>query len=357
MGSADGHGQANNCTAHCDSGLFHLDTLRRGSIQQGQPFNTMGSIPVVTDPAQLKGWRTVAARGNAYPESAFSPVTALGDTKSFTIGMQVLNQELNSDNTSTYQIEYYDIPAAPRKPLISQYISAKMLPGESHTFNTVIKLAAPGAWADPFPAVSEVASPYASFFAKTYGTKPAYCPQGAVGMAFRGSPSKTFNGTTHTYTPGSTLYTDVLGVDSYLADMRPAGFDTVMVWQGQIFSSLLTPNHEQHVNAFHPFLVDVPPSFFFARELCQTAVLPPISHRPLAACGGVAFQPYSEPWPFGGHFGGETLQRNLTIWRTFWRKTSTGTSSTQTPTRWTRTWTPFAMQSGRTSLRRCTRQA
>eukprot|EP01043_Picozoa_sp_COSAG02_P113294 COSAG02_NODE_49536_length_326_cov_0.726872_1_plen_68_part_01 len=61
----------------------------------------------VTDSAQLHGWRSTSARGNAYPASSFSPVTALGDTKSFTIGIQVMNPELNSDNTSTYNVEYY----------------------------------------------------------------------------------------------------------------------------------------------------------------------------------------------------------------------------------------------------------
>lgn len=100
-----GHGQANNCTAACASGLYHLDGLRRGSIQQGQPFNTMKwPNQPVTDPTQLKGWRSVAARGNAYPQSIFSPVTALGDDKAFTIGIQVMNKELNPDNVSTYLV-------------------------------------------------------------------------------------------------------------------------------------------------------------------------------------------------------------------------------------------------------------
>eukprot|EP01043_Picozoa_sp_COSAG02_P027842 COSAG02_NODE_1659_length_11458_cov_2.406638_8_plen_587_part_00 len=204
-GRADGHGQANNCTANCKSGLFHLDRLRRGAIQQGQPWDAMKwPHEAVTDPDQLHGWRSVAARGNAYPESSFSPVTALGDTKHFTIGVQVLNPELNSDNTSTYKVEYYDIPAAPTKPLLSQYISAKLLPGQSHTFVYKIKLAAAGQWGNPVPAVTAVAQPYADFFAETFGKLPAYCPQGAVGMAFRGS-GKKFNRTTHTFAPGSSL--------------------------------------------------------------------------------------------------------------------------------------------------------
>lgn len=160
-GSADGHGQANNCSTSCESGLFHLDRLRRGAVQQGQPFDAMRwPNRAVTDPTQLKGWRSIAPRGNAYPQSSFSPATALGDTKSFTIGIQVLNPEINSDNTSTYLIEYYDVPAAPTKPLLSQYISAKMMSGETHTFTFVIKLGPAGKWEDPIPAVTEVVQPY-----------------------------------------------------------------------------------------------------------------------------------------------------------------------------------------------------
>ena len=159
-GSADGYGQANNCSAECESGLFHLDGLRRGAIQQGQPFNTMRwPIEPVTDPTKLKGWRTVAARGNAYPLSIFSPATALGDVKGFTIGMQMMNREINSDNTSTYTVEYYDIPAAPTKPLLSQYVGARMLPGETHTFNYVVQLAPAGDWANPKKAVTAVVQP------------------------------------------------------------------------------------------------------------------------------------------------------------------------------------------------------
>jgi|EP01046_Picozoa_sp_COSAG06_P025709 hypothetical protein len=203
--------------------MFHLDRLRRGAIQQGQPFDTMKwPNEAVTDPAQLHGWRSTAARGNAYPASSFSPVTALGDTKSFTIGIQVMNPELNSDNTSTYNVEYYDLPAAPTKPLLSQYISASLLPGESHTFTYAIKLAPPGQWADPVPAVAAVAQPYADFFAQTFGSKPAYCPQGAIGMAFRGV-GKKFNKTTRTFASGSSFYTDDLDIDSYLTTMPKAG--------------------------------------------------------------------------------------------------------------------------------------
>ena len=42
--------------------MFHLDRLRRGAIQQGQPFDTMKwPNEAVTDPAQLHGWRSTLA--------------------------------------------------------------------------------------------------------------------------------------------------------------------------------------------------------------------------------------------------------------------------------------------------------
>jgi hypothetical protein len=80
-----------------------------------------------------------------------------------------------------------------------------------------------------------------------FGSKPAYCPQGAIGMAFRGSGPK-FNRTTHTYPEGSSLYSDVLGVDTYLETAPKVGIDTVMVWQGQIFSSLLMKHGSYEFN-------------------------------------------------------------------------------------------------------------
>ena len=106
------------------------------------------------------------------------------------------------------QVEYYDIPAAPTKPLISQYVAASMVFGETHTFNYVVSFAPAGEWATPKPAVTKVLAPYAQYFATTFGSKPAYCPQNAIGMAFRGN-GRMFNTSTHTYQKGSDLYNDV----------------------------------------------------------------------------------------------------------------------------------------------------
>jgi hypothetical protein len=48
-----------------------------------------------------------------------------------------------------------------------------------------------------------------------------------------------------TYKPGSSFYTDDLQVDRMLPVLPPAGMDKAIIWQGQIFSSLITTNHQK----------------------------------------------------------------------------------------------------------------
>ena len=75
----------------------------------GQPFNNM-KTPRCPKVDALPGWRTVAARGNAYPQSIFSPVSALGAPGAFTLGIQLLDPHTNPDNTSVIQVEYARTP-------------------------------------------------------------------------------------------------------------------------------------------------------------------------------------------------------------------------------------------------------
>jgi hypothetical protein len=157
----------------------------------------------------LAGWRTVAARGNAYPESIFSPASALGAPGAFTLGIQLLDPHTNPDNTSTVQVEYYDIPAAPKHPLISQYIAVALGAGVSRSFTSAITLGAAGTWQSPLPSVSAVLQPYSKYFARQYGSKPAYCPSGAINAGFEQN-EKNFNRT----------YCTALGTCSVLAVQR-----------------------------------------------------------------------------------------------------------------------------------------
>eukprot|EP00039_Didymoeca_costata_P011882 m.168568 g.168568 ORF g.168568 m.168568 type:complete len:843 (+) comp15320_c0_seq10:13-2541(+) len=264
-GSADGHGQASNCTSSCNSGLYHLDRLRRGAIQQGQPFDNMQPNSCCVPPAQLKGWRSLAARGNAYPLSSFSPVTALGDMKAFTIGIQMLDPYVNTDNESTAVVESYDIPAAPTKPLLSQYIAVNLKAGATRDFTFIISLGKPAtSWDDPLPAIKAVLKPYAAFFGTTYGTKPAYCPSSSVAMAFMGTSPK-FNKTTKTFAPGSSLYSDDLEIDRQLGPLVAAGMDKLIIWQGQIYSSLLTESGTAY--EFNPNSDVLDPNL---NEVCDT---------------------------------------------------------------------------------------
>ena len=247
---ADGHGQANNCTANCNTKLYHLDGLRRGAIQQGQPFDNM--VAPCPPQSALPGWRTVAARGNAYPESIFSPATSLGAVGAFTLGLQLLDPNTNPDTTATVQVEYYDIPAAPKKPLVSQYIAVALPANGERAFTSVLTLApAATSWATPLPAVAASLKPYASFFGKQYGSKPAYCPSGAINAQFEQNEAN-FNRTyckepgCETYKPGSSFYHDDLQLDRALPVSVPAGMDKLIIWQGQIFSSLITEGFTQY---------------------------------------------------------------------------------------------------------------
>ena len=201
--------------------------------------------------AALPGWRTIAARGNAYPESIFAPASALGAPEAFTIGIQLLDQQTNPDNTSVVQVEYYDVPAAPKQPLISQYIAVAMAGGASRLFTSAITLGAAGEWDTPLTAVTAVLKPYTTYFTAQYGSKPAYCPSGAINAGFEQN-EKNFNRTyckepgCETYKPGSSFYTDNLQIDRVLTIMPPAGMDKLIVWQGQIYSSLITENNQQY---------------------------------------------------------------------------------------------------------------
>ena len=72
-----------------------------------------------------------------------------------------------------------------RITLFHRYIAVRLPVGGSRAFTSVITLAAPAAaWADPLPAVSAAVKPYAEYFAKQYGSKPAYCPSNAVSAQF-----------------------------------------------------------------------------------------------------------------------------------------------------------------------------
>ena len=64
--------------------------------------------------------------------------------------------------------------------------------GSSRAFTSVISLGAAGAWDTPLPSIAKVLQPYANFFAKQYGTKPAYCPSGAINAGFEQN-EKNFN--------------------------------------------------------------------------------------------------------------------------------------------------------------------
>ena len=226
---ADGHGEAGNCTASCKSGLFHVDRLRHGGLQQGQPWDNTSPDTCCPPVKELTGWRTMPARGNSYPSSSYSPVTVVGGAtpQDFTVGMQVLSAQINPDQLDNTTVEFYDVPAAPKHPMLSQYIYTTVDAGATRSFTTVITFApAASSWDDPSEAVSTVLQPYAKFFQQQYGDSPQYCPSGGIAMRFSES-SPRYNRTTNTYTPGSSLWSDDIQGDQVLHALIPAGFDKV----------------------------------------------------------------------------------------------------------------------------------
>ena len=226
---ADGHGEAGNCTASCKSGLFHIDRLRHGGLQQGQPWDNTSPDTCCPAVKELTGWRTMPARGNSYPSSSYSPVTVVGGAtpQDFTVGMQVLSAQINPDQLDNTTVEFYDVPAAPKHPMLSQYIYTTVDAGATRSFTTVVSFApAASSWDDPSEAVSAVLQPYATFFQRQYGDSPQYCPSGGIAMRFSES-SPRYNRTTNTYTPGSSLWSDDIQGDQVLHALIPAGFDKV----------------------------------------------------------------------------------------------------------------------------------
>eukprot|EP01052_Picozoa_sp_SAG31_P001727 SAG31_NODE_58_length_29669_cov_20.244978_18_plen_485_part_00 len=183
-----GMAESGNCSigigqSTCNTGLYHLSPLRAGSVQQGQPWATDTVLPPST-PSELLGWRSTSARGWSYPGIGFSPATALGDTESFTLGMQTVVPDLNPDHMHEMRVEYYDVPAAPKHPMVSVDYYILLDPNQTKSFQTIVQLGEPATyWADPRPQIEPVLQPYASFFQKTYGG-PVYCPSGAFAWGF-----------------------------------------------------------------------------------------------------------------------------------------------------------------------------
>ena len=248
-----GFSQAGNCSigtgkSTCSTGLFHLNQLRAGSVQQGQPWATDTVLPP-SDPSELTGWKSMAARGWSYPGIGFSPATALGDTKSFTLGMQTVVPGLNPDHMHEQRVEYYDIPAAPKHPMLSVDYYILLDPGGSKSFQTFVQLGEPAAdWADPRPQIRPVLQPYATFFEKTYGG-PVYCPGGAFGWGFeaggpcKGSACNASNPATPwnaSWPPGSTLWTDDLQADGFVSAAANASrISKALIWEGFLQSNFL----------------------------------------------------------------------------------------------------------------------
>jgi hypothetical protein len=114
-----------NCSATCETELWHLDGLRQGSVQRGQPYSggpKGGGGAFQPDVSRLPGWRETNAHwDNIYPLSSYySPVTALGSKAGrWSIGIQVITPSLNPDSNSS-AVEFFDIPAASLHPLLSQ---------------------------------------------------------------------------------------------------------------------------------------------------------------------------------------------------------------------------------------------
>ena len=251
----DGSGmsESGNCSigagaSTCDTGLYHLNQLRAGSVQQGQPWATDTVLPP-TDPSELRGWRSMSARGWSYPGIGFSPATALGDEHSFTVGMQTLAPKLNPDHMHELRVEYYDIPAAPAHPMLSVDYYILLDPGETKTMQTFVKLGDPAAqWADPRPQIKPTLQPYSEFFRKQYG-QSVYCPSGAFAWGFesdgacKGSPCNASDPATPwnaSYPPGSTLWKDDLKADKFISPAANASrIQKALIWEGFMDSKLL----------------------------------------------------------------------------------------------------------------------
>ena len=246
-----------NCSDSCKTGLWHLDGLRQGSIQRGQPYSggpKGGGGAFEPDVSKLPGWRETNAHwDNIYPLSSYySPVTALGANHgAWSVGIQVLSPSIHPDS-NTSAVEFFDIPAAASHPLLSQYFHAVLHPQAQMSFAVVAQFssAGGGGWSREAnqAVLSDILTPYTDYFRQTFGSRHLNCPVGTQVYGW-GSSNGMYNQTSQSYRPGASLYRDVLRVDDAVEILPKAGATVYTIWQGQIFSShLITGGYPYEFN-------------------------------------------------------------------------------------------------------------
>jgi hypothetical protein len=177
------------------TGVWHLTQKWNGAIQRGfcEWIDSKTGNRTFC-PQHGTGWRgeplwplgapdAVPIRGNEYPSlGAISPVTAVGDSSSISVGLMAIGQEFSADQT-TVAVDQADLPRAPIGPILQSWVKIQLSPGQSRNLTFAFSVASSAkTWevTDIKPVVGQLMKPYQTFFHTAYGSTPTYCPRPSI---------------------------------------------------------------------------------------------------------------------------------------------------------------------------------
>lgn len=229
------------------TGIWHLSQKWNGAIQRGYCQNKKHG----PCPQNGTGWRgeplwplgspdAKPIRGNEYPSlGSISPVSAVGDKSTVSVGLMAVGKEFYADQT-TVSVDHYDLPRAPVGPLLQLWTKVQLMPGQSRNLTYAFSVAkSPVSWevGDIKSVVRTLMKPYQTFFHRTYGSTPTYCPRPSVAWEMA-TDRKQYNRSSKWYSNGSRMY-DILLVDTMNKMLSDNQMNEYIVWAGCIQSSHL----------------------------------------------------------------------------------------------------------------------
>jgi hypothetical protein len=237
------------------TGIWHLTQKWNGAIQRGYcQWIDKTTHNRTYCPQNGTGWRgeplwplgapdAKPIRGNEYPSlGAISPVTAVGDNSSISVGLMAVGTEFSADQT-TVSVDQADLPRAPIGPILQSWVKVQLTPGQSRNLTFAFSVAASAStWevADIKPVIAQLMKPYQTFFHTAYGSTPTYCPRPSIAWEMATDRGQ-YNRSSLWYKPGSRMY-DILMVDQMNEMLDRYQLKDYIVWAGCIQSAHLMKN-------------------------------------------------------------------------------------------------------------------
>lgn len=243
-----------------NSGLWRFDSKRVGSLYLG---------------TANCGWNETDRATDAYPNFGgyFSAVAGLGDDR-VSLGWSTLDTLHSPDTQHNFSVNYYAYMKATRSPLMQQFHSQVLYPGDVHNFTVVLKAGVPAAVGvldcsggggmpppTPLPPASrdvatlmQVFTPYYDFFHALHGNTPTYCP--TPNAAWQNAVDQSFNASTAYYKPNTTIKS-LLNYDAAVIHLPPTKMSLYGVWSGGLRSEHMTLDNSNYefnpvIEAFDP---------------------------------------------------------------------------------------------------------